>query len=146
MVECQNCHQYTIKLSKTLKVKSLSRVGLFATPGTVAYQAPLSIGLSRQQDWSGLPFLSPADLPDPGIKHGSPALQTDALPSEPPGKSYSSICQNSIPQSLIFSIKLLTLKAKFTTTGIIVFLFKMLERKQSLHHNDPGIIRIISSY
>ena len=69
-----------------LKVKSLSLVQLFATPWTVAYQAPPSMEFSRQECWSGLPFPSPGDLPDPGIKPGSPALQADALPSEPPGK------------------------------------------------------------
>ena len=69
------------------KVKSLSHVQLFATPWAVAYQAPLSMGFSRQQSWSGLPFPSPGDLPNPGIEPGSPTLQTDALPSEPPGKS-----------------------------------------------------------
>ena len=52
---------------------------------TVAYQAPLSVGFSKQEYWSGLPFPSPGDLPDPGIKPGSPALQADALPSKPPG-------------------------------------------------------------
>ena len=57
-----------------VKVKSLSRVQLFATPWTVAYQAPLSMGFSRQEYWSGLPFPSPGDLPDPGIEPGSPAL------------------------------------------------------------------------
>ena len=56
-----------------------------ATPWTVACQAPLSMGFSRQEYWSGLPFPSPGDLPDPGIKPGPPALQADALPSEPPG-------------------------------------------------------------
>ena len=55
-------------------------------PWTVAYQAPPSMGFSRQGCWSGLPFPSPGDLPDPGIEPGSPALQADALPSEPPGK------------------------------------------------------------
>ena len=70
-----------------VKVKSLSHVRLFATPWTVAYQAPLSMGFSRQLYWSGLPFPSPGDLPYPGIEPGSPALLTDALPSEPPGKS-----------------------------------------------------------
>ena len=65
------------------KVKSLSLVQLLATPWTVAYKAPLSMGLSKQEYWSGLPFPSPGDLPNPGIKPGSPALQTDALPSEP---------------------------------------------------------------
>ena len=69
-----------------MKVKSLSCVRLFATAWTVAYQAPPSIGFSRQECWSGLPFPSPGDLPDPGIKPGSPALQADALLSGPPGK------------------------------------------------------------
>ena len=69
-----------------VKVKSLSRVRLFATPWTVVYQAPLSMGFSRQECWSGLPFPSPGDLPDPGIEPGSPTLQADALLSEPPGK------------------------------------------------------------
>ena len=67
-------------------MKSLSRIRLFATPWTVAYQAPPSMGFSRQECWSGLPFPSPGDLPDPGIKPGSPTLQADALLSEPPGK------------------------------------------------------------
>ena len=68
-----------------VKVKSLSRVWLFVTPWTVAYQAPLSMGFSRQEYWSGLPFPSPGDLPDPGIEPRSPALQADALTSEPTG-------------------------------------------------------------
>ena len=58
------------------------------TPWTVAYQAPPSMGFSRQEYWSGLPFPSPGDLPDPGIQPGSPALEADALTSEPPGKPY----------------------------------------------------------
>ena len=64
------CKQPTVKV----KVKSLSHVRLFATPWTAACQAPLSMGFSRQQDWSGLPFPSPGDLPNPGIKPRSPAL------------------------------------------------------------------------
>ena len=63
----------------------LSRVRLFATPLTLAYQASLSMGFSRQEYWSGLRFPSPGDLPDPGIEPGSPALEADALTSEPPG-------------------------------------------------------------
>ena len=70
----------------TEKVKSLSSVWLFAAPWTVAHQAPLSMGFSRQEYWSGLPFPSPGDLPDPGIEPRSPELQADALTSEPPGK------------------------------------------------------------
>ena len=69
-----------------MKVKLLSHVLLFATLWTVACQAPLSMGFSRQEYWSGLPFPSPGDLPDPGIETGSPALEADALNSEPPGK------------------------------------------------------------
>ena len=69
-----------------VKVKSLSRVRLFATPWTVAYQAPPSRGFSRQEYWSGLPFPSSGDLPDPGIEPRSPTLGADALTSEPPGK------------------------------------------------------------
>ena len=53
---------------------------------TVAHQAPPSMGFSRQEYWSGSPFPSPGDLPDPGIKPKSPTLQADALTSEPPGK------------------------------------------------------------
>ena len=69
-----------------VKVKSLTHVQLFATPWTVAHQAPPSIEFSRQEYWSGLPFPSPGDLPDPGIEPRSPTLQADALPSEPLGK------------------------------------------------------------
>ena len=65
---------------------ALSHVPLFVIPWTVIYQASLSMGFSRQEYWSGLPFPSPGDLPDPRIKPRSPALQADALPSEPPGK------------------------------------------------------------
>ena len=54
-------------------------------PWTVAHEAPLSMGFSRQEYWSGLPFLSPEDLPDPGIEPGSPALQAGSLPFEPQG-------------------------------------------------------------
>ena len=57
-----------------------------ATPWTVARQAPLSMGFSRQAYWSGLPFPSPGDLPNPGIEPGPPALQADSLPTELPGK------------------------------------------------------------
>ena len=69
-----------------VKVKSLSSVRLFATPWTVAHQASPSMGFSRQEYWSGLPFPSPGDLPNPGIEPRSPTLQADALNSEPPGK------------------------------------------------------------
>ena len=59
------------------------------TSWTVADQAPPSMEFSRQEYWSGLPFPSPGDLPDPGIEPGSSTLQADALPSEPPGKHHT---------------------------------------------------------
>ena len=79
-------------LTELLQVRvlsHLSHVRLFATPWTVAHQAPLSMGFPRQEYWSGLPFASPGDLPDPRIKPtslASPALQTGSLPLAPPGK------------------------------------------------------------
>ena len=78
-----------------VKVKSLNRVRLFRTPWTVAYQAPPTMRFSRQESWSGLPFPSPGDLPDSGIEPGSPALQADALPFEPPGKLVNYISVNN---------------------------------------------------
>ena len=68
------------------EVKVLSCVRLFAIPWTIAYQAPLSLELPRQEYWSGLPFPSPGDLSDLRIEPRSPTLQVDALPSEPQGK------------------------------------------------------------
>ena len=65
---------------------SFSHIQLFATPWTVARQAPPSMGFSRQEEWSGLPCPPPEDLPNPGIESRSPTLQADPLPSEPPGK------------------------------------------------------------
>ena len=81
-------------------VLSLSRVQLLVTLWTVAYKAPLSMGFSRQEYWSGLPFPSPGDLPNPGIKPRSPALQADALPSKPPGKQKVLLRPGALP--LIF--------------------------------------------
>ena len=66
-------------------IQSLSRVRLFVIPRTIAYQAPPSMGFSRKEHWSGLPFPSPGNLPNPGIEPGSPAFQAEALTSEPPG-------------------------------------------------------------
>ena len=67
------------KESQKVKVKLLSCLQLFATPWTVAYQAPPSMGFSRQEYWSGLLLPPPGDLPDPGIEPRSPAFQADAL-------------------------------------------------------------------
>ena len=70
-------------------MKGLNCVRLFVTPWTVAHQAPLSMGFSKQEYWSGLPFPPPGDLPDTRIEAGSPTLQVDSFPTEPPGKSKS---------------------------------------------------------
>ena len=79
----------------------LSRVRLFAIPWTVACQAPLSIGYSRQEYWSRLSCPSPEDLPDPGIESRSPALQADSLATELQGKLDNFRAENNI-----FALKL----------------------------------------
>ena len=86
-----------------VNMELLSHVQLFVTPWTVAYQAPQSMEFSRQENWSGLSFPSPGDLSNPGIEPGSPALQADALTSEPPGKplcilksQFSSVSQSCL--------------------------------------------------
>ena len=90
---------------KHVKVKLLCRVRLFATPCTVAYQAPPSMGFSRQEYWSGVPFPSPGDLPNPGIEPGSPAFQADALTSEPPGKPMENNNKHSFTYCLVQEVK-----------------------------------------
>ena len=87
VLEHRETQTITGKERKAKKVKSLSRVRLFATPWAVAYQNSPSVGFPRQESWSGVPFPSPGNLPDPGIKPRSPTLLADALLSEPPGKS-----------------------------------------------------------
>ena len=78
----------------------LSRVWLFTTPWTVARQAPLSMGFSRQEDWSGFPCPPPGDLPNPGMELRSPTLQEDSLPTELPGKlNYSVVLITAAQQS-----------------------------------------------
>ena len=67
-------HYFTLKEIQRKKVKLLSHVQLFVTPWAVAYQVSPSMGFSRQEYWSGLPFPSLGDLPDPGIEPGSPTL------------------------------------------------------------------------
>ena len=74
------------KVRKKVKVKSLSHVRLFAIPWSVVYQASLSMGFSRQEYWSGLPFPSLGNLPDPGIEPVSPALAGRFFTTKPLGK------------------------------------------------------------
>ena len=82
-------------------VLALSRVQIFVTPRTTWYQAPLSMGLLRQEYGSGLPFPSPGDIPDLGIKPKSPALQADSFPSELP--IFSIFCSSSSSAFTLFS-------------------------------------------
>ena len=118
-------------INSLYEVKSLSHVRLFATPWTVANQAPPSMGFSRQEYWNGLPFPSPGDLPHPGIQPGSPALQADALLPEPPGKSlnlclvYSFFSENQVylQRQLLFFI-----------IGLDIFLFAPLDLYSTLLH------------
>ena len=88
----------SLNLLLTLSV-SHSVMSDSVTPWTLASQAPLSVGFSRQEYWSGLPFLSPGDLPDPGIEPRSPALQEDSLLCEPPGKPYSELNKGPVELS-----------------------------------------------
>ena len=80
------------------------------TPWTVAYQAPPSLEFSRQEYWSGLPFPSPGDLPDPGIEPGSPALQVDALPSGISDKLVASVSTELLVTQLVSEGWLLVLE------------------------------------
>ena len=79
------CESWTIKKAESENEVSQS-CPTFCDRWTVAHQAPPSMGFSKQEYWSGLPFPSPGDLPNPGIEPTSPALQADTLTSEPPGK------------------------------------------------------------
>ena len=93
---------------------------LFAIPWTVACQALLSMEFSRQEYWSGLPFPSPGDLPYPGIKHRSSALQSNSLPSKPPGKPLSSAILPKVnirmtnPRSYLIILKLMMTNISWT--------------------------------
>ena len=75
-----------LKFARTIHTAIAAVVSDFVTAWTAAYQAPLTLGFSRQEYLSGLPCPPPGDLPNPGIEPGSPALRVDSLPSEPPGK------------------------------------------------------------
>ena len=93
-----NKNKYTLGWINCLKEKNhvkvlLSHVWLFTRPWTVAHQTPLSVKFFRQEYWSGLPFPSPGDLPDPGIEPGSPTLLVDSLPFEP-SIQFSSVVQS----------------------------------------------------
>ena len=88
----------TVLLWDLFFFKSLSRVQLFVTPWAIAYQAPLSMGFSRQEYWTGVPFPSPGDLPYPGIEPGSPTLHAmDSLLSKPQGSPQVALVVKNLP-------------------------------------------------
>ena len=77
---------HKVKSESESEIEVIQSCLTLCNPWTLAHQAPPSMGFSRQEYWSGLPFPSPGDLPDPGIEPRSPTLQADALTSVPPGK------------------------------------------------------------
>ena len=83
-------------MTSAVCAQSLIHTGLFATPWTVAHQAPLSIGLLKQEYWSGLPFPSPGNIPNPGIKLRYPALTGGFFTTEPPGNPLKGVNPNSV--------------------------------------------------
>ena len=105
--KCSGSPLYLGVIPITWKVcSSLSRVWLFATPWTVAHQAPLSMEFSRQEYWSGWPFPSPGDLPDSGIELRAPTLRAVSLTSELPRKP----CFHLVP---LFHLLVDTLNSQF---------------------------------
>ena len=112
------------------KVQALSHVQLFATSLTVACQVPPSMRFSRQEYRSELPFPSPGALPDPGIELGSPALQADSLPSEPPGKPK----EGWVPNNWCFQIMVLekTLESPWTSRRVNQSILKEINPEYSL--------------
>ena len=118
-------------------MKSPSRVQLFATPWTYP-----SMGFSRQEYWSGLPFPSPGDLPDPGIKPRSPTLEADALTSEPPGKLHSAA---KIRKNIWHSLGLFTYIVSLFLTMImwrrLVLLVLSVEKTEVWQLSPGGIAR-----
>ena len=142
-----------------VKVKSLSHVWLFATPWTVAYQTPPSMGFSRQQYWSGLPFPSPGDLPNPGMEPGSPALQADALPSEPRGKSLYNMnsivftsqchCVSKRPIDLSISQVKVVNKASVScgaTSSYLIYMYSKLRKEMREKKRQKNVWKCNSIY
>ena len=107
------------------------------TPWTVAYQASPSMGFSRQGYWSGLPFPSPGDLPDPGINPGSFALEADSLTSEPPGKPILSCRQTLLPSELPGKSLVVSISKGFTGGSLVKNLPNNRRHWFALYQEDP---------
>ena len=98
------CFYCLLQLYVLCWAQLLSHAQLFATPWTVAHQALLSMEFSRQEHWSGLTFLSPGDLPNPGgIEPTSPAFQVDSLPLNHVGTTYNYIVVYLVKYPFLFS-------------------------------------------
>ena len=119
-------------------VQSLSFVRLFATPWTVAHQAPLSTGLPRQEHWSGLPFPPPGDLPDLGIEPASPALAGGFFITEPPGNPYVTL---GLMKASLFPPKKYPLLSIQREIGPLVQI--KLELWEQEIHNEQGSFGIL---
>ena len=104
-------------------------VQLFLTPWIVAHQAPPSMRFSRQEYWSGLPCPSPGDLPNPGIKPRSLALQADTLPSEPPEKPKPMGCSKSNSKRRVYSNTILPQETRKSLGNLTLYL-KQLEKEE----------------
>ena len=134
-----NLSPVSLRKSVKVKVKSLSRVQLFGTPWTVAHQTPLSIGFSRQEFRSGLPFLSPGDLPNPGIEPRSLTLQADSLLSEPPDPAP----QNDYILSLSLTRFWFRRKAYLLNSPLALFFFWRIPFLLSLENTEQ--LRIVAN-
>ena len=137
---------YHLPIFYSREVKLLNRVWLFATPWTVAYQAPPSMEFSRQEYWSGLPFPSPGDLSDPGIECGSPALQADTLPSEPPKRAPKT--KSTLPyslSSLLLAHRLLIHMLQYSCgIGLIITNGTKISNMQETCSQKTGVLKTFS--
>ena len=109
-------------------------------PIDCSYQAPLSMGFSRRQYQSGLPFPSPGDLPNPGVEPESPALRADALPSEPPGKSHK---EGLIKEGLPKELQTLFKTCFDILLGYIFLNFFFFPRTKALTHLDTKMSGVL---
>ena len=115
---------------------------LCATPWTVAHQAPLSLGFSRQDYWSGWPFPSSGDLPSPGIELESPALQADSSPSQPPGKPKGNRCDIYKFRGFGESSEALPFKHTSILTSYLLFEFNHQNLKETTFTYSTNIFNI----
>ena len=122
-----------------------SNVCLFVTLWTISCKAPLLMGFSRKEYWSGQPVPSPGALPDPVIKHESPTLQADSSPSEPPGKPVDSTASQFIQERLPFLSKV-TSGALLPRSKCVCIIYIYISKKRFLYILFVPIHIYISKY